>query len=230
MNLLQVEKISKNFGGLQALRSVEMEVKKGSITALIGPNGAGKTTTIRMITGLLSPTSGGAYVLGHDMSNEASSARAQIGYMSQKFSLFADLTVEENINFYGGLYGLSAAQLKAGKKWVLDMAGELTNMVAGNLFSLLDKTNGTLLSPEIVKRMTLSGIQRASISLDGARAEDHDRLRNVPGFGMNCPASLVHSKVFLRAWTFSTMTRIRSSSGLSLSHARLAVGWLTFFG
>ncbi|MEE8318695.1 MAG: ABC transporter ATP-binding protein, partial [Dehalococcoidales bacterium] len=87
------------------------------------PNGSGKTTTIRMITGLLVPTSGRAHVLGLDMAIEAGTAQAKMGYMSQRFSLFPDLTVAENIKFYGGLYGLPAALLEERKKWVLDMAG-----------------------------------------------------------------------------------------------------------
>jgi len=76
-----------------------------------------------MITGLLMPTSGNAFVLGRDMTREANEAQAHMGYMSQRFSLFPSLTVEENINFYGGLYGRTASQLEEGKKWVLDMAG-----------------------------------------------------------------------------------------------------------
>ncbi|MBI4188004.1 MAG: ATP-binding cassette domain-containing protein [Chloroflexi bacterium] len=120
---IRVENLTRRFGDFAAVDSVSFEVKRGEIFGLLGPNGSGKTTTIRMITGLLLPTSGSAYVLGQDMAAETASARSKMGYMSQRFSLFADLTVEENIDLYGGLYGLSALQLAEGKRWVLDMAG-----------------------------------------------------------------------------------------------------------
>ncbi|MFH1383060.1 MAG: ATP-binding cassette domain-containing protein [Chloroflexota bacterium] len=120
---VRVADLTRRFGDFTAVDKVNFEVARGEIFGLLGPNGSGKTTTIRMITGLLAPTSGSAQVLGQDMSVGGSTARSKVGYMSQKFSLFADLTVEENINFYGGVYGLSSAQLEEGKKWVLDMAG-----------------------------------------------------------------------------------------------------------
>jgi len=120
---IKVSDLTRKFGDFTAVNQVSFEVKRGEIFGLLGPNGSGKTTTIRMITGLLAPTSGSAYVLGKDMSREADLAQAKMGYMSQKFSLFHDLTVEENINFYGGLYGLRAPLLEERGKWVLDMAG-----------------------------------------------------------------------------------------------------------
>ncbi|MBI2979483.1 MAG: ABC transporter ATP-binding protein [Chloroflexi bacterium] len=120
---IQVEGLTRKFDDFTAVDKVSFEVRRGEILGLLGPNGSGKTTTIRMITGLLAPTSGNAYVLGQDMAVETASARSRMGYMSQRFSLFADLSVEENIDLYGGLYGLSIAQLAEGKKWVLDMAG-----------------------------------------------------------------------------------------------------------
>ncbi len=120
---VEVANLTRKFGDFTAVGGIDFEVKRGEIFGLLGPNGSGKTTTIRMITGLLSPTSGNAWVLGQDMSKEAGAAQSKMGYMSQKFSLFADLTVEENINLYGGLYGLSRSLLGERKKWVLDMAG-----------------------------------------------------------------------------------------------------------
>ena len=120
---IEVSDLTRKFDDFTAVDRVSFEVKRGEIFGLLGPNGSGKTTTIRMITGLLAPTSGSAHVLGQDMSREADVAQAKMGYMSQKFSLFSDLTVEENINLYGGLYGLSASLLAERKKWVLDMAG-----------------------------------------------------------------------------------------------------------
>ncbi|MBM2824693.1 MAG: transporter [Dehalococcoidales bacterium] len=120
---IKVSDLTRKFGDFTAVEQVSFAVKQGEIFGLLGPNGSGKTTTIRMITGLLAPTSGSAHILGHNMATEAGASRSKMGYMSQKFSLFADLTVEENINFYGGLYGLPALQLAEGKKWVLEMAG-----------------------------------------------------------------------------------------------------------
>ncbi len=120
---IKVSDLTRKFGDFTAVDRVSFEVKRGEIFGLLGPNGSGKTTTIRMITGLLAPTSGIALVLGQDMAKGTETSYSKMGYMSQKFSLFADLTVEENINLYGGLYGLSASQLEEGKKWVLDMAG-----------------------------------------------------------------------------------------------------------
>ncbi|MEE9400250.1 MAG: ATP-binding cassette domain-containing protein [Dehalococcoidales bacterium] len=120
---IKVSDLTRKFDDFTAVDHVDFEVKRGEIFGLLGPNGSGKTTTIRMITGLLTPTSGNAWVLGQDMSKEAGTAQSKMGYMSQKFSLFADLTVEENINLYGGLYGLSGSLLEERKKWVLDMAG-----------------------------------------------------------------------------------------------------------
>lgn len=120
---IEVSDLTRKFGDFTAVNQVSFEIKRGEIFGLLGPNGSGKTTTIRMITGLLAPTSGSARVLGRDMAIEADVVQPKMGYMSQKFSLFPDLTVNENINFYGGLYGLSASLLEERKKWVLDMAG-----------------------------------------------------------------------------------------------------------
>jgi ABC-2 type transport system ATP-binding protein len=100
--------LSKAFGDFVAVDRVSFEVKTSEIFGFLGPNGAGKTTTIKMLTGLLRPTSGTATVAGHDVGAEREAIRRQIGYMSQLFSLYADLTVEENIAFFSRLYGVSA--------------------------------------------------------------------------------------------------------------------------
>ncbi len=120
---IRVVDLTRKFGDFTAVDGVSFEVKQGEIFGLLGPNGSGKTTTIRMITGLLTSTSGSAFVLGRDMARGTGYVRSRMGYMSQKFSLFPSLTVEENINFYAGLYGLSASSLEERKKWVLEMAG-----------------------------------------------------------------------------------------------------------
>lgn len=115
--------LTRRFGNFTAVDRVSFSVKRGEIFGFLGPNGSGKTTTIRMLCGLLLPTSGTAIVLGNDMSRSADAVRPRIGYMSQRFSLLRDLSVEENIDLYGRLYGLSHAQRKERKTWVLEMAG-----------------------------------------------------------------------------------------------------------
>ncbi len=120
---VQVSELARKFGNFTAVDRASFSIRRGEIFGLLGPNGSGKTTTIRMITGLLRPTEGSAFVLGDDMSVMADIIQSKIGYMSQKFSLFSDLTVEENINFYGNLYSLPTALLRERKEWVLNMAG-----------------------------------------------------------------------------------------------------------
>ena len=121
--VIQVSSLTRKFGHFTAVDQVSFAVKRGEIFGFLGPNGSGKTTTIRMLCGLLKPTSGEADVLGQDMMTVSNTFRTKIGYMSQKFSLFPDLTVAENINFYGGLYSLSGPLLNERRNWVLQMAG-----------------------------------------------------------------------------------------------------------
>jgi ABC-2 type transport system ATP-binding protein len=119
---VQVEHLSRRFGSFIAVDDVSFKVRKGEIFGFLGPNGAGKSTTIRMLCGLLSPSSGSGAVGGFDISRQAEQIKLNIGYMSQKFSLYEDLTVEENIDFYGGIYGLRGSRLEERKHWALDMA------------------------------------------------------------------------------------------------------------
>ncbi|MEX2117959.1 MAG: ABC transporter ATP-binding protein, partial [Bacteroidota bacterium] len=111
------------FGSFVAVDSMSFKVRKGEIFGFLGPNGAGKSTTIRMLCGLLTPTSGKAQVGGFDLGTQSELIKANIGYMSQRFSLYDDLTVEQNINFYGGIYGLDGKRLDQRKAWAVDMAG-----------------------------------------------------------------------------------------------------------
>ncbi len=120
---ITVSGLTRKFGDFTAVDRVSFEVRRGEVFGFLGPNGSGKTTTIRMLCGLLMPTAGTGRVLGKDMAFSAQQVRSRIGYMSQKFSLFNDLTVEENINFYGGLYGLSGSRLRERREWVIAMAG-----------------------------------------------------------------------------------------------------------
>jgi len=118
-----VENLTKTFDSFVAVDSMSFKVRKGEIFGFLGPNGAGKSTTIRMLCGLLAPTNGRATVGGFDLGTQPEIIKENIGYMSQKFSLYDDLTVEQNINFYGGIYGLEGDRLSHRKAWALDMAG-----------------------------------------------------------------------------------------------------------
>ena len=109
---VEAENLTKKFGSFKAVDSISFKVKKGEIFGFLGANGAGKTTTIRMLCGLLLPTSGEASVSGLDIFKQFEEIKQHIGYMSQKFSLYDDLTVKENIEFYGGIYGLSREKIK----------------------------------------------------------------------------------------------------------------------
>jgi len=118
-----VRDLGKRFGSFVAVNRISLEVKGGEIFGFLGPNGAGKSTTIRMLCGLLTPTAGTGTVAGFDIMREAERIKAHIGYMSQKFSLYEDLTVEENIDFYSGIYRIPKEKKAERKEWVIDMAG-----------------------------------------------------------------------------------------------------------
>ncbi|RJX23326.1 MAG: ABC transporter ATP-binding protein [Ammonifex sp.] len=108
---IEVHNLTKRFGAVQAVQDVSFTVPAGSIFGLLGPNGSGKSTTIRMLCGLLRPTAGSGRVLGLDIISQAEQVKARIGYMSQKFSLYEDLTVFENLRFFGSVYGLTNREL-----------------------------------------------------------------------------------------------------------------------
>jgi ABC-2 type transport system ATP-binding protein len=118
-----VEKLTRRFGAFTAVDQVTFEVARGEVFGFLGPNGAGKTTTIKMLTGLLQPTSGRGSVAGFDLVREVESVKRSIGYMSQMFSLYGDLTVAENIALFAGLYGVPRARRAERRDWVLGMAG-----------------------------------------------------------------------------------------------------------
>ncbi len=121
--VVAARELSRRFGPFVAVDRVSFDVAPGEIFGFLGSNGAGKTTTIRMLCGLLAPSSGSATVLGLDIARQADEVKRRIGYMSQRFSLYTDLTVEENLRFWGGAYGLSGAALRARAEWAIRTAG-----------------------------------------------------------------------------------------------------------
>ncbi len=120
---VSVRDLSRRFGDFVAVDGIGFDVPPGEVFGFLGPNGAGKSTTIRMLCGVLAPTSGRGSVAGYDIRREAEKIKAHIGYMSQTFSLYEDLTVEENVDFFAGVFRLPRARKKARKAWVLEMAG-----------------------------------------------------------------------------------------------------------
>ncbi|MCL9808898.1 ABC transporter ATP-binding protein [Flavobacterium luminosum] len=110
--IIIVENLTKQFGDFTAVKGISFDVHKGEIFGFLGANGAGKTTAMKMLIGISHPTSGQANVAGFDVQNQSEEVKRNIGYMSQKFSMYDDLTVEENITFFGGIYGLSRKQIK----------------------------------------------------------------------------------------------------------------------
>ncbi len=122
-NTIEVRELTKKFGHFTAVDRVTFSIPQGEIFGLLGPNGAGKTTIIRMLCGLISPTSGSASVLGFDVAKHPEEVKRRIGYMSQKFSLYNDLTVAENLRFYGEIYSVQPNPLKSRMETLLHMAG-----------------------------------------------------------------------------------------------------------
>jgi ABC-2 type transport system ATP-binding protein len=120
---LEVENLTKKFGNFTAVDHVSFSVQAGEVIGYLGPNGSGKTTTIRMLCGLMSPTEGTSRIMGHDLITDAEGIKPHIGYMSQKFSLYDDLTVSENLEFYSGVYEVPLDQEKERIQSTLKMAG-----------------------------------------------------------------------------------------------------------
>ncbi|HIQ04639.1 MAG TPA: ABC transporter ATP-binding protein [Anaerolineae bacterium] len=150
------ENLTKRFGDFTAVDRISFRVKRGEIFGFLGPNGAGKTTTIRMLLGLIRPTSGRAEVLGFDVVRQTEEIKKRIGYMSQRFSLYNDLTAVENLNFYGRTYGLRGKRLAERKEFVLRMAGikgrerELTKNLSGGWKQRLALGTAIIHEPEML--------------------------------------------------------------------------------
>jgi ABC-2 type transport system ATP-binding protein len=134
-NVIEVENLTKTFGDFTAVNAISFEVKKGEIFGFLGANGAGKTTAMKMLIGISNPTSGKANVAGFDVFTNANNIKKNIGYMSQKFALYDDLTVKENITFFGGIYGLTRARIKEKANELIIELGlqEVANQLVGSL-------------------------------------------------------------------------------------------------
>ncbi len=156
MNAIEVKNLSKVFGKFTAVNNISFNVKQGEIFGFLGANGAGKSTTIRMLIGILQPTSGDAIVGNYSIKTEADKVKTQIGYMSQRFSLYNDLTVEENIRFFAGVYGLTGKKYLERKKWVLSVANLegkerlLTGSLPGGIKQRLALGTAVIHEPKIV--------------------------------------------------------------------------------
>ena len=134
-NVIQVKRLTKTFGNFTAVNAISFEVKKGEIFGFLGANGAGKTTAMKMLIGISKPTSGEATIAGFDVYKHAEDIKKNIGYMSQKFALYDDLTVKENIAFFGGIYGLSRKIIKEKSKHLIEELGlvDVANKLVGAL-------------------------------------------------------------------------------------------------
>ncbi len=156
MNSIEINNLTKKFGSFTSVDSISFNVKQGEIFGFLGANGAGKTTTIKMLCGILAPTSGDATVGGYSIAKEPNKVKLNIGYMSQRFSLYNDLSVEENINFFGGVYGLDGKDLEDRKEWVLKIAnlrgkeGLLTESLPGGIKQRLALGTAVIHKPKIV--------------------------------------------------------------------------------
>lgn len=153
---IEAHKLSKHFGSFTAVDEVSFFVERGSIFGLLGANGAGKSTTIRMLCGLLRPTSGTAWVAGYLVNEQPEQVKQNIGYMSQRFSLYKDLSVRENIRFFGGIYGLTEDRIREREAWTLEMAGlqgreeSITAELAGGFKQRLALGCAVLHTPPVV--------------------------------------------------------------------------------
>jgi len=154
--VIQVDNLSRNFGDLKAIQHLNLEIEKGNIYGFLGPNGCGKTTAIRLLTGLLKPTEGTVQVLGYSLPKDAEKCRMHIGYMTQKFSLYDDLNVEENLKFIAKIYGLSRSHQKKRLSYLLEVydLGQQKKQLAGSMSGgqkqRLSLAAATLHEPELL--------------------------------------------------------------------------------
>ena len=156
MPVIDAQHLSRRFGDLVAVRDVSMQVEHGEIFGVLGANGAGKSTTLRMLVGIVTPTSGSATVVGHDVVADPEAVKRRIGYMTQRFSLYDDLTVFENLEFYAGLYGVPRARKRARLAEVLELRGldprrrQLTGTLSGGWKQRLALACATIHEPPLL--------------------------------------------------------------------------------
>jgi ABC-2 type transport system ATP-binding protein len=154
--VIEVEGLTRLFGSFRAVDDVTFGVLRGEVFGFLGANGAGKSTTIRILCGLLAPSFGRGTVLGHDIMREPEKVKPHVGYMSQRFSLYPDLTVEENLDFFGGVYRVPGKVLARRKRWAVEMAGlagkerVLTQDLAGGFKQRLALGAALLHEPELL--------------------------------------------------------------------------------
>jgi ABC-2 type transport system ATP-binding protein len=153
---VRVEKLERRFGDFVAVDGISFDVRRGEIFGFLGPNGSGKSTTIRILTGLLAASAGRGWVGGFDIARSRAAIKRIIGYMSQRFSLYEDLTVQQNLDFFAGIYGVPAARKASRKRWALEMAGlvgresTLTRQLAGGWRQRLALACAVLHEPSIL--------------------------------------------------------------------------------
>ncbi len=182
--VIHTEGLSRRFGDLQAVRDVSLEVYRGEIFGVLGPNGAGKSTTIRMLCGILDPTGGKGTVVGHDIATEAELIKRRIGYMTQKFSLYEDLTVEENMLFYGGIYGVERKLLRSRVDGLIESSGlkdrrrQIVGTLSGGWKQRVALASATIHEPPLVF------LDEPTAGVDPvARREFWDQIHRIAGEG-----------------------------------------------
>ncbi len=187
-----VQNLTKKFGDFVAVDNVSFSVNQGEVFGWLGPNGAGKTTTIRMLLGLLHPTSGSTHVLGFNSATQTKAMHGVVGYMSQQFTLYSELTAAENIRFYGTVYGLSSADLRTRQAEIIHMAGldgrekELTRTLSGGWKQRL------ALGCAIVHRPKVVFLDEPTAGVDPISRRDFSTLIYDHGRGRIVPAHRVY--------------------------------------
>jgi ABC-2 type transport system ATP-binding protein len=182
--VIECEHLSRKFGSLWAVRDVSLRVERGEIFGVLGPNGAGKSTTIRMLCGILDPTSGRGTVVGHDIAKDSEGIKQNIGYMTQRFSLYEDLTVEENLRFYASVYGMSGRARKQRIESVLDDAGlrDRRAQLAGTLSGGWKQR--VALASSTIHRPPLLFLDEPTAGVDPvSRREFWDQIHRISGEG-----------------------------------------------
>ncbi len=187
---IEVIQLTQKFGKFTAVDHVSFEIPRGEIFGLLGPNGAGKTTTIRMLCGILTPTSGEARVMGFDVARQSEEVKQRIGYMSQKFSLYNDLTVQENLDFYANLYSVPREKFASRLKELIEMAG-----LRGHEKQLVASLSGAwrqrlALACAIVHEPPMLFLDEPTAGVDPvSRREFWDMIYNLAGQGVSVLAT-----------------------------------------